>query len=247
MCLHIKKLGTSRSYREDCGEFLCDGLKLLEEAIKCEAEITTVITTSRISFSLPVETRLFNAERALIDSISPLTNAQDALFICKIPETGECVKWDDFHSGAHILLDGVQDPGNVGTIIRTANAFGVKSVILTGTCADLYNPKTIRAAMGATFRQKICRLDYADLERLKDNGARFIGAALGETSSEISKVSLEDSIVAIGNEGAGLSEQVLSLCGSRVMIPISRDCESLNAAVAAAIIMWSASGQKISR
>ena len=242
LCIHIKKLGASRSYREERGAFLCDGKKLLDEALKCGAEIEAVITASHLSFPLPVETRVYYADRELINSISPLTSAQDTLFVCKLPKTSEGESFSVDSTGTHILLDSVQDPGNAGTIIRTANAFGIKSVILTGECADPYNPKTIRASMGAVFRQKTCRLDFAGLVRLKESGARFIGAAPGENSEDISDVSLKGSIIAIGNEGAGLSDEVLSLCETRVRIPISPDCDSLNAAAAAAIIMWSARG-----
>ena len=242
LCLHIKKLGTSRSYRDECGAFLCDGKKLLEEALKYGAEIETVITASDLPFALPAKTRLYRAEQTLIDSISPLKTAQDTLFVCKIPETGEVSDFSENITGTHILLDNVQDPGNVGTIIRTANAFGIKSVILTGNCADPYNPKTIRASMGASFRQKVYRLEQDELIMLRENGARFIGAVPGENSEDISDVSLKNSIIAIGNEGTGLSDEVLSLCETRVRIPISPDCDSLNAAAAAAIIMWLARG-----
>ena len=235
LCMHIKKLGESRSYRESCGEFLCDGEKLLEEALTFGAEITAVLTASRIPFPLSVDTRMCYTDHSIIDSVSPLKNAQDTLFTCKIPQSAES---GDCFTGTHILLDGVQDPGNVGTIIRTANAFGIKCVILTGACADPYNPKTVRASMGALFRQRICRLEIAELSRLKELGVRFIGAVPGEKSKDISRVKLSDSIIAIGSEGQGLSEEVLTLCSMKVRIPISTECESLNAAVAAAIIIW---------
>jgi len=236
LCLHLKKLGVSRSYRESCGEFICDGFKLLEEALIFGADITAVITASPIPFPLPVETRVFFADRSLINSISALSSAQDILFSCRMPNPTQ----NDYSSGTHILLDGVQDPGNVGTIIRTANAFGIRSIILTGNCADLYNPKTIRASMGAIFKQRVFSLDLAELLLLKADGLRFIGTASGMKSKDISRVKLKDSIIAIGSEGQGLSDGVLDLCSEIVRIPISQDCESLNAAVAAAIVIWRA-------
>jgi len=236
VCVHIKKLGESKGYRDSCGEFLCDGLKLLEDALRSGAEITAVFTAEPIQFPLLAETRVYYADRSLIDSISPLKNAQDALFTCKIPKAADCEPL----KGTHILLDSIQDPGNVGAIIRTANAFGIDSVILTDGCADPFNPKTIRASMGAIFRQCVARFDAADLKRIKDQGARFIGAAAEEDSKDISGVTLRDSVIAIGNEGRGLSEEILALCSERIWIPISAECESLNAAAAAAIIIWSA-------
>jgi len=233
--MHIKKLGASRGYRESCGEFLCDGLKLLEEAVNSDAVVVSVLTSSYVPFPLPVETRVYYTDKGIIDSLSPLTNAQDTLFTCKIPGGAPCCGYGE---GTHILLDGLQDPGNVGTIVRTANAFRISSVILTGGCADPYNPKAVRATMGAIFRQRIGFMSISDLEVAKRDGARLIGAALGENSKDVSSVVLKGSIIAIGSEGQGLSGQVLALCDECVMIPIAPECESLNAAIAAAIIIY---------
>lgn len=234
LCLHFKKLGVNREYREACCEFLCDGLKLLEEAERFGAQIVSVITSGHIPFPLPVDTRVFLADEGLINSISPLKTAQSVLFSCRIPVQ------EPFSGGTSVLLDGLQDPGNVGTILRTANAFGIDNVILTGSCADIYNPKTVRATMGAIFRQKVCRLNASELSELKDSGVRFVGSALGEASADISDVNLRGAVVAIGSEGKGISAEVLELCEQRVVIPIVPECESLNAAVAAGIIMWCA-------
>jgi len=164
---HIKKLGTNRAYRELSGEFLCDGMKLLEDAVAGDAEITAILTASGIPFPLSVDTRVYYADRGLINSLSPLKNAQDTLFTCRTP-----IVCDEFDmTGTHILLDGVQDPGNVGSVIRTANAFGIKSVILVDGCADPYNPKTIRASMGAIFRQRVINVTLSELGAIKDSGA----------------------------------------------------------------------------
>jgi len=236
LCVHIKKLGTDRGYREKSGEFLCDGLKLLSEAERFGAEITSVLTSDHLPFPLPIDTKVYMTDTTLINSISPLKNAQKLLFTCKIPKNDV----RGFAGEAAILLDGVQDPGNVGTIIRTASAFDIKNIILSGTCADIYNPKTVRATMGAIFRQNICNMSIDELRLLKESGVTFIGAALGEDSKVFDEVDLRRSLIAIGSEGKGLSEEVLKLCDEKVRIPISQDCESLNAAAAAAILMWSA-------
>ena len=244
LAVHVKKLGVSRSYRRESGEFLCDGIKLLEDAVKSGAEITTVLASARIPFPLPAGARVLQTERAIIDSLSPMKNSQDILFTCKIPPIGVLYEQETdcmIHSpGTRILLDGMQDPGNVGTIIRTADAFGIKCVILTDGCADIYNPKTVRATMGAIFRQQVRGMDYAELAALRDNGARFIAAALGSDCADIADVSLSGAIIAIGGEGRGLSREILSLCDAKITIPIDPACQSLNAAVAAAIIMWEA-------
>ena len=236
LCMHIKKLGLSRSYRYESGEFLCDGVKLLEEAVLSGAEICSVLTSSEIPFPLSVDTRVYCTTQILLDSVSPLNNAQDLLFVCKM--SGE--KRISFETGTHILLDRMQDPGNVGTIIRTAGAFGINSVIMTGGCADPYNPKAIRASMGAIFRQYICGMDLAELTALRDSGVRFIATAPDSTGTDIRKLCLPGAVIAIGNEGRGLSAGVLSLCDEKALIPVYPGCESLNASVAAAIVMWEA-------
>ena len=236
LCVHIKKLGASRGYRESCGQFLCDGQKLLEEAVMCGVEIEAVLTSSHLPFPLPVNTKAYYAERGLIDSLSPLKNAQDTLFTCKTPTP----KLRMEAPGTHVLLDSVQDPGNVGTIIRTANAFGIMNVILTDGCADPYNPKTIRASMGAIFRQSIHRPTVPELSGLKNSGLKFIGATLEKNCRKVSEVDYKDTIIVIGSEGRGISEGILALCNERISIPIAPGCESLNAAIAAAIIMWEA-------
>ena len=252
LAMHVKKLGVSREYRKECGEFLCDGIKLLEEAVKSGAEIIAVLTASNVPFPLPLETRVFYSDRSLIDSLSPLKNAQDTLFTCRVRSI-EYMENSEFRipsselsytasvsSGAHILLDGIQDPGNVGAIIRTANALGIRNVLLTNGCADPYNPKTIRASMGAIFRQRFYSMSFSELSKLKEKNVRFIGAVSDDGCKDISSINMSSSIVAIGSEGSGLSDEVLSLCDELLTIPISPKSESLNASVAAAIIMWEA-------
>jgi len=234
--MHIKRLGDSRSYRQESREFVCDGIKLLEEALASQTEIRAVLTSTQIPFPLPVETSVYFAERSLIDSVSPLKNSQEAIFVCKKPDESAIGDM----SGTHILLDGLQDPGNVGTIIRTANAFGIKSVILTDGCADIYNPKTIRGSMGAVFRQKVSHMSFSELEQNKENGMRLVCAIPGDNCRDISDVSLIDTVIAVGSEGGGLSQQIISLCEEKIRIPIAPQCESLNVAVAAGIIMWEA-------
>jgi TrmH family RNA methyltransferase len=235
----MKKLAQSRSYRNEHGQFLCDGVKLLEEALLSGADVVAVLTASPITFPLPLDTRLYYADRSLIGSLSPLKNAQDTLFTCRIRPGSAFVNT----AGTQILLDGMQDPGNVGAVIRTACAFGIKSVILTNDCADPYNPKAIRASMGAIFKQNICSMRVSELSRLRSNSVRFIGAAPCDDYRDVSQIALKDSVIAIGNEGQGLSAEVLSLCDELITIPIRPQCESLNAAAAAAIIIWEASRQ----
>jgi TrmH family RNA methyltransferase len=138
-----------------------------------------------------------------------------------------------------IVLENVQDPGNVGTVIRTANAFRIDAVILTGACADLYQPKTVRATMGAIFRQKVLRIEREYLgDFLRDQGLPLYGAALSDQAQDLRGLPLQHVAVAIGSEGQGLSRELLALCDGELIIPMNPDSESLNAAVAASIVMW---------
>ncbi len=234
--VHLKKLGADSNYRRDTGEFLCDGEKLLTEAVLNGAAITAVLCSGKTPDGLPGTVPVYTVPKDIIESVSPLKSPQDVLFSCRMPDSSGSLAADGFH----IILEAIQDPGNVGTILRTAGAFNVRSVILTGGCADPYNPKTIRATMGAIFRQPVVHAVLDDLRTLKNAGLKIYGAALSDESRDIRDISFQNAAVAIGSEGRGLSPELLDLCNEKIIIPMSPKCESLNAAVAAAIVMWEA-------
>lgn len=229
---HMRKLGTDRAYRYACGEFLCDGEKLLREALKWRAEITAILWAEEPQ-SPPDCPAQYLADKELLDYVTPLKNAASVVFSVRMRP------WDTADPGTTLILETIQDPGNLGTILRTANAMDIDTVVLTGACADVYNPKTIRAGMGAVFRQRWLTIDLDGLKRyLADHGLRLIGAALSERSADIRDVDLRGAAVAIGSEGQGLSDAMLAMCEQELIIPMNQQCESLNAAVAAAVVMW---------
>ncbi len=236
---HLRRLGSDRAYRRACGEFLCDGEKLLREAITWNADITTVLWSGEPQLPTDCEA-VYSADRELLDYISPLKSAASVLFSVRIKQ------WDASDApGRTLVLETIQDPGNLGTILRTANALGIDTVILTGECADIYNPKTIRAGMGAVFRQRCLSMEPGAMKRYLDlNGLRLCGAALSEESEDIRTADLSAAAVAIGSEGRGLSASLLALCEDQLIIPMRPQCESLNAAVAAAIVMWELTRQE---
>ena len=138
-----------------------------------------------------------------------------------------------------MVLDGVQDPGNVGTILRTADAFDCDGMFLVGACADLYSAKTVRATMGAVFRRPVWRCTAAEVKTLlTDSGIPLYGAALRDDTVDARSVDYGCAAVAIGSEGRGLSDEMLSLCDRTIRLPMSERCESLNAAVAASVLLW---------
>ena len=140
-----------------------------------------------------------------------------------------------------LALCSVRDPGNLGAVIRSAVAFGVDHIVLTADCADVYNPKTVRSAMGSLFRTKITTVkDFASfISAAKNNGRRVFAAELTDTAKSLGEIGLGgNDVVIIGNEGHGIPLDISSLCSDSVYIPISKKTESLNASVAAAIFMW---------
>lgn len=229
---HIHRLGSDRDARREAGEFVCDGGKLLEEALRSGAEIGTVLWAGEPSAEVPGAAQYLVPEE-LLDYVSPLKSAARVLFTVKTEPAAPAPP------GRTVVLETVQDPGNLGTVLRTAEAFGVDTVILTGDCADPYHPKAVRATMGAVFRQRFFEMEREELRAfLTGHALKLYGAALSGEAEDIRGLDLRDAAVAIGSEGRGLSDALLSLCDGELIIPMRGQSESLNAAVAAAIVMW---------
>lgn len=231
----VRLLASDGAFRREQGEYLCDGIKTLLEALRFGARVTSVLWKDRPGeIELPPETGQYCAPADLFDYASPMVNSPGPLFTVAIRG---CAKPGRL-AGA-LVLEGVQDPGNVGTVIRTANAFGVDAVILTGDCADLYHPKTVRATMGAIFRQRVLEIETSLLPAfLKDQGLPLYAAALDSNAVDIRELSLRNAALAVGSEGHGLSRELIEASARTVIIPMEADSESLNAAVAAAVLMW---------
>lgn len=233
----VRKLASSRSFRRKEGEFLCDGLKLLEEALKWHAPLSVVIGSEGVKLpELPAGVRAAEVPEDVMKSISPMEAPQGALMLCRMPALALPERLE---GKRYLVLDGVQDPGNVGTIWRTADAFGADGLILLRGCADPFNPKTVRAAMGAAFRLPVWEAEADALfERLSTAGIPLYATALREDTAELGKIGLERCAVVIGSEGKGVSEAVLEQCAQTIKIPMEDTCESLNAAMAAGVVLW---------
>ena len=231
---HAKKLLTSRSYREACGEFAAEGTKLLEEAARWVPGLHTVIAADGVELCrLPEETRVVRVPRDVMASVSQMDAPQGAIFLCKIPQPPAA----EILPGT-LLLDGIQDPGNLGTILRTADALAVPAVLLPG-CADVWSPKTVRASMGAVFRALPMRLTREEaVACCRENGVRMLAAALRGDARDIREEALSQAAVIIGSEGQGVCRALLDAADGTIIIPMQSHCESLNAAAAATIVMW---------
>ena len=229
---HLRTLGMDAAYRRMHGEFVCDGEKFLSEALRHGAELVCALWSG--TPTADPDCAQYAVPRELLEYVSPLKTTPGPLFSVRMREKPLAPAGRRF-----IILDGVQDPGNVGTVIRSANAFGLDAVILTGGCADLYNPKTVRATMGAIFRQSVLELPVEEAVRLvRGRGLTLCAAALSDRAEDIRSAGIESAAYVVGSEGKGVSPEMLAQCDKTVIIPMNPDCESLNAAVAASILAW---------
>ena len=238
LCVQVRKLAAEGKYRRRTGRFLCDSPKLVQEALRWTPEaVETVLCTSQALLpALPGHVRAVLVPEEVMASLAPSKTPQGVLAVCALedrplPRTLE--------GSRYVVLDGVQDPGNVGTVLRTADAFWCDGVFLVGGCADLWSPKTLRASMGAAFRCPVWSCTAQELsDLLRRSGIPLWGAALREDTADVKAVDWSRAALAIGSEGQGLSRELLEMCDGTVRIPMREHCESLNAAAAAAVLIW---------
>ena len=235
---HFRILSKEAAARLEQREFVGDGVKLLSEALASGQEVTAVLWKAgrdRLREGFPsLACPQYSAAEEVFDYASPLVSSPGPLFTVKM-------RPDDEQSAPlnAVVLENVQDPGNVGTVLRTAAAFGIGAVILTGACADRFSPKTVRATMGAIFRQRTLCIPVSDLkERLDGWGLPLYGAVLSQDAKTVTEADLTSCAVAVGNEGNGLTAELIGLCRGSVIIPMEPGSESLNASVAASVLMW---------
>ncbi len=229
----VKKLLSSRSERRTQGLFVADGTKLLEEAVKYWPGLQTVILSDGVEARVPDHVRVVRVPEDVMASISPMEAPQGALFLGRLPEKTEFVP-----EKGMLLLDGVQDPGNIGTILRTADALDVPVVLLEG-CADPWSWKVIRSTMGAAFRVPVIQATWEEVrEKCRSAGIPIGVTALSDRAVDIRSAKLAEMALVIGSEGRGVRKEILDDADRELIIPMNPHCESLNAAVAATIVMW---------
>ena len=228
----VKKLLASRKDREAAQLYAADGTKLLEEAAKYAA-LDTVILSDGVEARVPENVRVARVPGDVMESISPMRSPQGALFLCKLPDQKQFVPRKGM-----LLLDGIQDPGNLGTILRTADALNVPVCLLEG-CADPYSHKVVRASMGAVFRTDVIQSTWEEVRRsCEAAGIPVAVTALSDRASDIRNADVSAMAVVIGSEGQGVRKEILDAADGELIIPMNPRCESLNAAVAATIVMW---------
>lgn len=239
----VAKLVASRAQRKKENLFVCEGFVLLEEALRSGLAVQQVFCLEDRLDRLPrgLSCDVFAVPSGVLQRISDVEQPQGVVFTCAMPECDAAICGSRF-----LALDNLRDPGNLGTILRSAEAFGLDGVILLGDCVDLWSPKTLRAAMGSAFRVPVYRMDSAAAlqTQLAPLGVPMYAAALHRDSRSITEVSLRKACVVIGNEAHGVSDQTLDACDGSLIIPI-HTAESLNAAVAASVFAWEMSRQSM--
>lgn len=239
----FRELLRSKSLRDEEGIFTAEGDHLCGELIKCGYEISAALLTEKAAEKYPETAQALRSKAAdcavisgeLAEYISDTKAPQGLFALAKKPEISPDLK----SAKRLVLLDGVQDPGNVGTIVRTAEALGFDGAAMSQDCADIWSPKALRASMGSALRLPCITGSLGDIiNRLVAEGFSVYGAMLDDTAAKLGEISFpEKAAVIIGSEGAGISPEIARLCSKAVYIPIS-GAESLNAAAAAAIILW---------
>ena len=229
----VKKLFSSKKEREAAGLFAADGTKLLQEAVRFYPGLDTVILSDGVEAELPEDCRLIRVPPDVMESVSPMASPQGAVFLCRLPEERD---WTA--EPGMLLLDGIQDPGNLGTILRTADALNIPVALLEG-CADPYSHKVVRSSMGAVFRTPVTVTCWARArEKLAEAGIPLAVTALNSRAEDLRKQDVRRMAVVIGSEGQGVRQEILDSAAHCLIIPMNPRCESLNAAVAATIVMW---------
>lgn len=237
---HWKKLGTTRKERDKFSEFLVEGFHLTEESLKKKELVKGLIVREGVDIpdAWDIENvPLYSVTAAVAKEISETEHSQGIFAHCAQPEFTE----EDQQNWKRLLLiDAVQDPGNIGTMIRTASAAGIDAVVLGKGCADPFNPKTVRSAQGSHFQIPVVRGELGEwVPQLQNAGIPVFGTALQRAIPVHEAQTKEQFALIVGNEGSGVAPELLQLTEQNLMVPLYGSAESLNVAVATGILLYS--------
>lgn len=239
----LSRLAGERKFRRTQGEMVCEGEKMLREALTSGVPVREVVVGETRQFDPDLlaraeaqGARLTEVPESLLARLSNVETPQGLVFVCDQPVfTLERLS----QTRRLLVLDGLQDPGNLGTILRTADAFALDGIVLCEGCVDPVSPKVVRATMGAIFRIPIVMAKLEETAQwLAQRDIPLYATALREDSVPLTAVSLQRAAVIIGNEGRGVSERGLALSEKQLIIPMAGRAESLNASIAASIVMY---------
>lgn len=240
---HIKALALKKE-RQTSGEYTVEGIKQVNEAILSRKEIKSIVISEDFDITIlkSSDYEIYKVPSFIFEKICDTKTPQGVLAVLKQEQTEKLEIKD---KGLYLYCDGISDPGNMGTLIRTADAAGFDGVLMSQACVDLYSPKVVRSSMGSFFRMRVYQnINQSDLLCFKNKGVNLFGGALIENTKDYREADYsKTSIIIVGNEANGISDEVLSLC-TPVKIPIYGGAESLNVAVAAGILMYEAANSK---
>ena len=258
---HIKKL-KDKKYRDLYNEFLVEGIKLVQEAVYENARIRKIIVCEDCerTESIPQDLKYEIAKndciyvtRNIFKSISEVQEPQGILAIVekadiKNASTVNDISNIDFDQEVIVALDNVQDPGNLGTILRTVDSCGLNQVIVSRGTVDCYNPKVIRSTMGAIFRVKIIITDNLKeiLQEIKKHKFKIVVSSL-QAKQKIYDINYNKKVIVIGNEANGVERDIQNIADEKIKIPMIGKTESLNASVATGVILYEYVRQKLKK
>ena len=236
----IRKL-KDKKYRQN--KFIVEGIKMLQEAINEKQNIELIVIKEGINISLDLSNyKVISVTDNVFDSLTDVVSPQGILAIINKKTNAEINKNVDYM----IALDGIQDPGNMGTILRTLDSAGINQVIISKDTVDCYSPKVVRSTMGSIYRINIIEVDNLKetLKDLKNNDFEVVVTSL-HTNDSIYDINYSKKIVVIGNEANGVSKEIIDISDKKVKIPMLGKTESLNASVATGIMVYEYVRQKI--
>ncbi len=243
---HFKALKQKKE-RILSNQYTVEGIKSVNDAITAKVDIQVLIVSedfyNNTTFNYPDNIDIYIINDKLFPSLSTTETPSGIVAVININSYKEFTPDLDL---PYIYCDNVRDPGNLGTIIRTADAAGFGGVILSPDCVDLYNPKTVRSSMGSFFHIPIIEdFDYTKLSNLKEQGFKLFAGLLDDETVEYTDTDMTyPLIIVIGNEANGISTDVTKMADVKVKIPIDGKAESLNAGVAAAVLMYECRRQR---
>lgn len=244
---NVKKLISSAAARCEQGLFTAEGLRLCEDALRSGVKVDCAYFSEEfaekhgdfVARAQKAAGDCFLLKNSIFSALCDTKTPQGVLFVIKTLD--KTLDFDTMKKNGNIVaLENVQDPTNLGTILRSAEAFGVDGVVLSRDCCDIYAPKVIRGSMGAVFRQPFAVVDDlpAFIRAFNEFGTSY-AAVLDRDSKSLCDCDFSaKTLCAVGNEGNGLSEAVVSACSHKVFIPMKGGAESLNVAAAASILIW---------
>ncbi|MCQ2770273.1 MAG: RNA methyltransferase [Clostridia bacterium] len=239
-----------RKYRESSKCFFIEGIKLFREAMQSGAEFVRVFVTEDAILKYSDDISKANCkEKYEVSSevFSKITNENAPQGIFAVLKYYSPSKKDGNEKNISIVLDEISDPGNLGTIIRCADAMGIDCVYIGDNGVDLFNPKTVRSCMGSLFRVNTVRCNVITaIENLRQDGYKVYAAVLNENAVDVRKIDHNGKIAfVVGNEGRGVSSSTVPACNGSIIIPMMENVNSLNAAVAASVLMWEVSRDRL--